>query len=140
MIHTKAPVLPSAHACCPRRAVQITGTCVRVPVMRAHAESINLEFEKDISVDQVGRVHRELVGDCCPVFAYGGERGHGYIDRATVQVGRMGQEGTHRDHPRLLPLTSTKHLILFRPGVLAPCALADCHVYHERCITDMSHA
>lgn len=24
-------------------AVKITGTCVRVPVMRAHAESINLE-------------------------------------------------------------------------------------------------
>ena len=31
------------------RDVAITGTCIRVPVMRAHAESINLEFEKDIS-------------------------------------------------------------------------------------------
>lgn len=30
-------------------AVRITATCVRVPVMRAHAESINLEFENDIS-------------------------------------------------------------------------------------------
>lgn len=30
-------------------AVKITATCIRVPVMRAHAESINLEFEKDIS-------------------------------------------------------------------------------------------
>jgi len=29
--------------------VNITATCIRVPVMRAHAESINLEFEKDIS-------------------------------------------------------------------------------------------
>jgi aspartate-semialdehyde dehydrogenase len=29
--------------------VKITATCVRVPVMRAHAESINLEFEKPIS-------------------------------------------------------------------------------------------
>jgi aspartate-semialdehyde dehydrogenase len=29
--------------------VAITATCVRVPVMRAHAESINLEFAKDIS-------------------------------------------------------------------------------------------
>lgn len=29
--------------------VKITATCIRVPVMRAHAESINLEFEKDIS-------------------------------------------------------------------------------------------
>eukprot|EP00878_Enallax_costatus_P040475 GHUV01046738.1.p1 GENE.GHUV01046738.1~~GHUV01046738.1.p1 ORF type:complete len:213 (-),score=60.20 GHUV01046738.1:10-648(-) len=29
--------------------VAITATCVRVPVMRAHAESINLEFDRDIS-------------------------------------------------------------------------------------------
>lgn len=32
--------------------VAITATCIRVPVMRAHAESINLEFEKDISEDE----------------------------------------------------------------------------------------
>jgi len=31
--------------------VNITATCIRVPIMRAHAESINLEFENDISVD-----------------------------------------------------------------------------------------
>ncbi len=30
-------------------AVQITATCVRVPVMRAHAESINLEFTSPLS-------------------------------------------------------------------------------------------
>jgi aspartate-semialdehyde dehydrogenase len=29
--------------------VSITATCIRVPVMRAHAESINLEFDQDIS-------------------------------------------------------------------------------------------
>lgn len=33
--------------------VAITATCIRVPVMRAHAESINLEFEKDISGAQL---------------------------------------------------------------------------------------
>ena len=32
--------------------VKITATCIRVPVMRAHAESINIEFEKDISEEQ----------------------------------------------------------------------------------------
>ncbi|KAI8462667.1 MAG: aspartate semialdehyde dehydrogenase [Monoraphidium minutum] len=32
--------------------VKITATCVRVPVMRAHAESINLEFASDISEAQ----------------------------------------------------------------------------------------
>jgi hypothetical protein len=32
--------------------VRITATCIRVPVMRAHAESINLEFERDISEEE----------------------------------------------------------------------------------------
>lgn len=33
--------------------VAITATCIRVPIMRAHAESINLEFTQDISEEQV---------------------------------------------------------------------------------------
>lgn len=32
--------------------VRITATCIRVPIMRAHAESINLEFEKDITAER----------------------------------------------------------------------------------------
>lgn len=32
--------------------VKITATCIRVPIMRAHAESINLEFEKELSADK----------------------------------------------------------------------------------------
>jgi aspartate-semialdehyde dehydrogenase len=32
--------------------VKITATCIRVPVMRAHAESINLEFENEITEQQ----------------------------------------------------------------------------------------
>jgi hypothetical protein len=34
--------------------VRITATCIRVPVMRAHAESINLEFSRDISGEWEG--------------------------------------------------------------------------------------
>lgn len=33
--------------------VSITATCIRVPIMRAHAESINLEFDRDVSEDEV---------------------------------------------------------------------------------------
>lgn len=33
--------------------VAITATCIRVPVMRAHAESINLELENELSEDEV---------------------------------------------------------------------------------------
>ena len=32
--------------------VQVAPTCVRVPVLRSHSESITLEFERDITVDQ----------------------------------------------------------------------------------------
>lgn len=32
--------------------MQITATCIRVPVMRAHAESINLTFAKSISEEE----------------------------------------------------------------------------------------
>lgn len=34
--------------------VNITATCIRVPIMRAHAESINLEFDRDVSEEEVG--------------------------------------------------------------------------------------
>lgn len=32
--------------------IAVTATCIRVPVMRAHAESINLEFEREISEEE----------------------------------------------------------------------------------------
>lgn len=38
-------------------SVHAMATCIRVPVMRAHAESINLEFEHDIEEDEA----RELL-------------------------------------------------------------------------------
>lgn len=37
--------------------IKITATCVRVPVLRAHSEAINLEFDKPFSVEQA----RELI-------------------------------------------------------------------------------
>ncbi|MFW6263927.1 MAG: aspartate-semialdehyde dehydrogenase [Cyanobacteriota bacterium] len=38
--------------------LRISATCVRVPVLRAHSESINLEFERPFAVEQA----RELIG------------------------------------------------------------------------------
>lgn len=34
----------------------ITATCVRVPVLAGHSESVNVEFEKDFSVDEVKNI------------------------------------------------------------------------------------
>ena len=36
--------------------VRITATCIRVPVMRAHAESINLEFSEDFDEAEAKKV------------------------------------------------------------------------------------
>ncbi len=42
--------------------IAITCTCVRVPVVRAHCESINLEFEKPISPDEVREILKNAPG------------------------------------------------------------------------------
>ena len=34
-------------------AVQVTATCVRIPTMGGHSESVNIEFEKDFDLDEV---------------------------------------------------------------------------------------
>jgi aspartate-semialdehyde dehydrogenase len=42
--------------------IMVTATCVRVPVPRAHSESINLEFERPMSVEQVGEILSKAPG------------------------------------------------------------------------------
>ncbi len=43
-------------------AIGITCTCVRVPVMRAHSESINLEFEQPITPQEVRDILKDAPG------------------------------------------------------------------------------
>ena len=40
----------------------VTATCIRVPVMRAHAESINLEFASDLSEDAAVEILKKAAG------------------------------------------------------------------------------
>jgi aspartate-semialdehyde dehydrogenase len=42
--------------------MMITATCIRVPVARAHSESINLEFERPITPDQVRTILKTAPG------------------------------------------------------------------------------
>lgn len=42
--------------------IMITATCIRVPVPRAHCESINLEFEKPISPEEVRKILSKAPG------------------------------------------------------------------------------
>ena len=45
--------------------VAITATCIRVPIMRAHAESINLELDREMSEAEVGVCGGESPSHAC---------------------------------------------------------------------------
>ena len=40
-------------------SIEVSATCVRVPVFIGHAESVNIEFENNISIEEI----REILGD-----------------------------------------------------------------------------
>ena len=42
--------------------IQLTATCVRVPVFRGHSESVNIEFEKPITAEQARAALRAFPG------------------------------------------------------------------------------
>ncbi|XP_057961175.1 uncharacterized protein LOC131153121 [Malania oleifera] len=42
--------------------VKVTATCIRVPVMRAHAESVNLQFEKPLDEDTARDILKNAAG------------------------------------------------------------------------------
>jgi aspartate-semialdehyde dehydrogenase len=37
-------------------SIQITATCVRIPVMGGHSESVNIEFKNDFDIDEVKKI------------------------------------------------------------------------------------
>jgi aspartate-semialdehyde dehydrogenase len=43
-------------------SIQLTATCVRVPVMGGHSEAVNVEFEQDFSLEEVRRILSETPG------------------------------------------------------------------------------
>src|SRR5690606_16756350 len=42
--------------------IKVTATCVRVPVFVGHSESINIEFENELSAEQAQDILREAPG------------------------------------------------------------------------------
>jgi aspartate-semialdehyde dehydrogenase len=43
-------------------SIRVTATCVRVPVLRAHSEALNIEFGRDVTPEDAYRVLREAPG------------------------------------------------------------------------------
>jgi aspartate-semialdehyde dehydrogenase len=42
--------------------IKVTATCVRVPVFVGHSESINIEFEREMSAEEAQKILRESPG------------------------------------------------------------------------------
>ena len=42
--------------------LQLSCTCVRIPVLRAHSESLNMEFEEDITPEEVRAILSKAPG------------------------------------------------------------------------------
>lgn len=42
--------------------IKVTATCVRVPVFVGHSESINIEFEREVSAQEAQNILREAPG------------------------------------------------------------------------------
>ncbi|MFP4144096.1 MAG: aspartate-semialdehyde dehydrogenase [Phycisphaeraceae bacterium] len=76
------------------KAVGVTATCVRVPVMRAHAESITLELEKPLTEDEA----REILSQAPGVSLIDNREANDFptplvaSDRDDVYVGRIRQD------------------------------------------------
>ena len=48
------------------KKIELTATCVRVPVLVSHAESVNIEFEKPFSLEKIYSVLNSAIG--CEVY------------------------------------------------------------------------
>ena len=57
------------------KKIDISVTCVRVPVFRCHAESVNIEFEKEFDIDDL----RECLDDAESVVVQDRQQDGGYI-------------------------------------------------------------
>ncbi|CAN1151485.1 Aspartate-semialdehyde dehydrogenase, partial [Linum perenne] len=81
--------------------VKVTSTCIRVPVMRAHAESVNLQFEKPLDEDTA----REILKNAPGVVVIDDRASNSFptplkvSNKDDVAVGRirqdLSQEGNH---------------------------------------------
>lgn len=68
-------------------ALRVSCTCVRVPVLRCHSESITLETEREVSLDEVRRAIIEAEGVILNEQPY--PTPLACTDQDTVEVGRL---------------------------------------------------
>lgn len=77
-------------------SIKVSATCVRIPVMGGHSESVNIEFRRDFNIDDVRRILGEMPGVAVVDNPSAGEypmplTAH---DRDEVFVGRIRRDET----------------------------------------------
>ena len=77
--------------------IAVTATCIRVPIMRAHAESINLEFEEGLSEEQARQALFDvcwcfLTAGCCPASLLAAVRSWSSIWSCQLRTGDPGRD------------------------------------------------
>ena len=83
------------------RAIPMSATCVRVPVFRCHAESVNIEFEHEVNIDDL----IEVLGDAESVVVINRDEDGGYA----TQVEQVGTDCVFVS--RIRKDTSTKNAV-----------------------------
>mgnify|MGYP002003643686 FL=1 len=82
--------------------VSITATCIRVPIMRAHAESINLEFEGGLGEAEARRLLEGAAGvsliddrgsNTFPTPLDASDEDDVYVGRIRRDISRAGDQG-----------------------------------------------
>lgn len=69
------------------QSIAVCATCVRVPVFVGHSESINIEFEQPLSVDEA----REILSDAEGIFMYDEHKDGGYC----TPIDCAGEDGVY---------------------------------------------
>ena len=74
--------------------IRVSATCVRVPVMRAHSESVWLETERPVSVEEVRAAFAEepgvvLMDDPAPLCRWLNEHAVGIVDVVSARLVRV---------------------------------------------------
>lgn len=80
-------------------SIAVTATCVRVPVFTGHSESVNVEFERPITVDEA----REILADADGIVMYDEPRNGGYC----TPIECAGEDGVYISRLRADP--TVKH-------------------------------
>ena len=110
--------------------IKITATCVRVPVLISHAESVNIEFENEISVEKAKKILDAAEG--CKVIDTKSDGG--YITQAEAEgkndtfISRIRKDNSNQNSLNLWIVSDN----LLRGAALNAVEIAETYIKHKK--------